>query len=772
MAAGRWERSGICINTAFIWLLSILSLGYALAAQFMMREPGTDGRRQLASLLLSSLSIWALCYAVSLSRPDAQSALLWRKLSTLGWGTFYSLLYHFVVLVTGNQAQTRRPWFYFFVYAGAALNIILFLILPGFSSAQYQMVYLYGFWVNQWIDTPANWYYMAYYLFFFTLSVLLLIRWAKQAADSNEKRHALLFLLSLAAAVLLSFLLDGVLQTYVQGRMLAQILVVCALIPAFTINYIMRRYAFMRPDTGEEQTPNDHILTREARRKTYFIAALCLYVLSFVAFYSSMMGVDMFLPAANTLGNLVIALLLMAVSQVIFVLDRMKLPVHIQENVLFVAFLALDMMLFLRYASNGAVTVWATILMLVIPSIMFNNITLVMVGGAVHMLFMAATAARYPNLQVIVNMEDHIWRMLFILAALVMAYFINRIYRLRLLENSQYALQQQSVSRVATLFSEGGLDEYEHRCRQALTNAQTYLAPDELFLVEAPARAKGLEQNGPQPLPDIHINPCWLGSLPLDQQLERLFVRDAQGGYCVQVKNLDKQAAPLRLALTEKQLTMLHIYPLNTPDRERSLLLAVHKQERAEQSRHRNQGFAQILSSLLTSYIVRTYSEAELEYTAYHDRLTRLLKRERFLELMEARLHNPGGAGEFQGLLFLDINGFKRINDVAGHIAGDQALSEVARRLQVNATKEDLIGRFGGDEFVVFITRMSREEIEGTAHMLQEALSFDYAHESGVFPLSVAAGLALADKGSAIDQLIARADEAMYADKRRRKLSR
>ena len=372
----------------------------------------------------------------------------------------------------------------------------------------------------------------------------------------------------------------------------------------------------------------------------------------------------------------------------------------------------------------------------------------------------------------IVNMEDHIWRMLFILAALVMAYFINRIYRLRLLENSQYALQQQSVSRVATLFSEGGLDEYEHRCRQALTNAQTYLAPDELFLVEAPARAKGLEQNGPQPLPDIHINPCWLGSLPLDQQLERLFVRDAQGGYCVQVKNLDKQAAPLRLALTEKQLTMLHIYPLNTPDRERSLLLAVHKQERAEQSCHRNQGFAQILSSLLTSYIVRTYSEAELEYTAYHDRLTRLLKRERFLELMEARLHNPGGAGEFQGLLFLDINGFKRINDVAGHIAGDQALSEVARRLQVNATKEDLIGRFGGDEFVVFITRMSREEIEGTAHMLQEALSFDYAHESGVFPLSVAAGLALADKGSAIDQLIARADEAMYADKRRRKLSR
>jgi diguanylate cyclase (GGDEF)-like protein/PAS domain S-box-containing protein len=95
---------------------------------------------------------------------------------------------------------------------------------------------------------------------------------------------------------------------------------------------------------------------------------------------------------------------------------------------------------------------------------------------------------------------------------------------------------------------------------------------------------------------------------------------------------------------------------------------------------------------------------ARIEHLAFHDSLTGLMNRRRFEEQVETALLESCLSGRSVALLFMDLDGFKAVNDTLGHPAGDQLLQETARRLRSEVRGTDLLGRFGGDEFVVALT--------------------------------------------------------------------
>lgn len=87
---------------------------------------------------------------------------------------------------------------------------------------------------------------------------------------------------------------------------------------------------------------------------------------------------------------------------------------------------------------------------------------------------------------------------------------------------------------------------------------------------------------------------------------------------------------------------------------------------------------------------------------ATHDTLTGLVNRNLFLDRMNKALQHITRNNSSIALLFIDLNGFKGVNDRLGHIAGDQLLIEVGNRLTSVVRKSDTVGRYGGDEFVIF----------------------------------------------------------------------
>lgn len=153
-----------------------------------------------------------------------------------------------------------------------------------------------------------------------------------------------------------------------------------------------------------------------------------------------------------------------------------------------------------------------------------------------------------------------------------------------------------------------------------------------------------------------------------------------------------------------------------------------------------------------------------LQEQATHDVLTGLSNRRAILELLDqsiarARRHNRG-----LGLLYLDLDGFKTVNDSYGHAAGDSVLMEVASRLKQATRVEDNVGRIGGDEFVVICEDISGEG-EAVKARLAAAVSRPYTGAGIDVPVGVSIGVAIWQPDDDADALLGRADHAMYADK-------
>ncbi len=160
-------------------------------------------------------------------------------------------------------------------------------------------------------------------------------------------------------------------------------------------------------------------------------------------------------------------------------------------------------------------------------------------------------------------------------------------------------------------------------------------------------------------------------------------------------------------------------------------------------------------------------TQADLLYRATHDPLTGVANRAHFNQVMEDTLHalTPG---ELAALVFIDLDRFKWVNDSLGHPAGDALLQEVARRLQLTVRNTDVVGRMGGDEFIVLLRRIgARTDVTLVARKIVDALSppFNLAGQQVTITASVGCAVAPQD-GLSSDTLQQHADLAMYRVKR------
>jgi diguanylate cyclase (GGDEF)-like protein len=116
-------------------------------------------------------------------------------------------------------------------------------------------------------------------------------------------------------------------------------------------------------------------------------------------------------------------------------------------------------------------------------------------------------------------------------------------------------------------------------------------------------------------------------------------------------------------------------------------------------------------------------------------------------------------------VLFIDIDDFKHVNDGLGHQAGDELLQEIARRLGRATRAHDLVARLGGDEFAVILRHTQPEIAESVATRIVTAVATAVPLSNGVAEVGASVGVAMAEPDCSLDELVRRADVAMYAAK-------
>lgn len=170
--------------------------------------------------------------------------------------------------------------------------------------------------------------------------------------------------------------------------------------------------------------------------------------------------------------------------------------------------------------------------------------------------------------------------------------------------------------------------------------------------------------------------------------------------------------------------------------------------------------------SLEDSLAEVTELKEELRYQALHDSLTMLANRTLFAEKVEQALARSKDRIRFVGVMFLDLDDFKVVNDSLGHAAGDQMLVAVAGRLQAACRPGDTVARLGGDEFAVLIDDITdTSEAVAVAERIIEKLSTVFAIDGKKVTTRASIGLAFSEHDEDPNQLLRNADAAMYAAK-------
>ncbi|NQY88921.1 MAG: EAL domain-containing protein [Colwellia sp.] len=158
-----------------------------------------------------------------------------------------------------------------------------------------------------------------------------------------------------------------------------------------------------------------------------------------------------------------------------------------------------------------------------------------------------------------------------------------------------------------------------------------------------------------------------------------------------------------------------------------------------------------------------------LVYQANHDDLTQLLNKQA-LSIELSKLNDLNGRRNDDGfsLLFIDLDHFKKVNDTKGHLVGDKLLQQVAQRLIQSARSEDLLFRFGGDEFVVLLNQGYCANIVSiTATRILQRLEQAYVIDDNTFHISASIGIVMIEGNNInVSEVIRNADIAMYEAKR------
>lgn len=156
----------------------------------------------------------------------------------------------------------------------------------------------------------------------------------------------------------------------------------------------------------------------------------------------------------------------------------------------------------------------------------------------------------------------------------------------------------------------------------------------------------------------------------------------------------------------------------------------------------------------------------QAQHRANHDVLTGLANRSLFNEIVNQQLSLCKRNQTLLSILYIDLDGFKTINDKHGHKAGDQLLREVATRLKLGSRDSDLVARLGGDEFAIVMVGTCLESATRVAEKLVDSLSAAYVFDSYTAQISASIGVAVyPDSGLSSEALLHRADRAMYKAK-------
>lgn len=709
----------------------------SLGAYTLYLDPKA-GLNKAFFVLCISLSLWAFGFSICVSAQNQELSLIWRRISVVGWGSFFSILLHFSLILTEKKNLLNKWWLYLLLYFPSVLTMYIYGI-SGSAESKYKLIHT----VNGWINVPNsgfNSFFNYYYIIFCIVSAGMIWLWGRRASARSSKKKARLILSWIIATLIFASFTDIVASTFWKMPLpqLAPFIISMSLI---VIYYAIKKYGLMKPEKiiNAEET----ILNESTRGNIISYMAFAMFacgVINFVSFFLFNMTNDLTPVILTSIAVLFLGLVILFVKWMP-IAENKKDIIYFVVNVLAIPIFTL------RFIETGSITVWAFPIIFVIIALVFNQrIILASLGVSIISTQILGWFIT-PKVNVEINAQDYLARILFFLVVLWLAFYVNKLYIRRLRENAEQIKLQKLISKISSDFITANQMNLEQKINQALEECGRFFEMDRawIYLLDR-------EQHRV--------------TLPFAWYRHGLIVSEAIECPGAEDSILMNQISEGKIIHTKSEICL--------PIAGNGQILGsfgIDSRRIPKKWREDQIDLLKVIANILGDALTKVQAEREIKQLAYYDHLTKLPNRVLFQDRVTQAIHQAGRIQKMLAVIFLDLDSFKTVNDTLGHEGGDELITKVGQELLECTRKTDTVSRFGGDEFLILLNNISDyQDVMAIADKIMGLFKEPAVLRGKEFFVTASAGIALYPiDGQDTETLIINSDIAMYKAKEKGK---
>lgn len=712
-------------------------------------------------ILCFCLSLWSFALSISNSAHDYETCLLWRRICAFGWGAFFSFLLHFIIILTEKDSILKKKWMYIPIYFPGILSVFVFGLYGRLAEKQYNLIITNTGWVNISYNTFWDILFNLYYISFSIIGILMLFNWAKQSKEKHRKKKiyiiCLLFFLSLFLGTMTEFIINSMFSIKIP-----QIAPLIFLIPMTDMLYCVKRYGFMLKKKNNEAYDYSSILNGDSREKLYLNFSVAFILGGFVNVGA------MYFTQRDSLRSVLHFSAIMAfigIGLQVVQYSNFKLSFKDLLSNLILAFSI--PILVLRYFEYTPIYAGLVPVLFIVTSIAFSQKRILILNGISSLFTLLWIWYKSSTKVVVFTSMDHVVRIILVLGIFTIAYYINRIYRLRIVENEEKLNAQKLLSRISSIFISTNESNLEDRINEVLKLCGESYKLDRIYVLVFPDGQKVMK----------FFEWCSVEKFPMSETtkekrackvFELLNMKHflQQECECVSFLAATSEEYMEKEYTEEKETITTIINPLRKQDCVIGLMGVENAENKVKFKDYQKETF-KVLAHLISDIMLKVDAEKEINYRVNYDPLTGLPNRAMFMNQARSAIKMAERSEKLVGIAFVDIDSFKYVNDTLGHDGGDSLLMKIGERISGCLRLYDTVARFGGDEFVIMIPQVSHvKDICAVAEKITDSFKKPLNVGNQEFFITLSMGVSVYPiDGVEVEDLVKSAAAAMYISK-------
>ena len=719
--------------------------------------------------LTISMAVWSFTYSFANTAPTAEAGAFWKNMAAFGWGTFYSIIFHFILVFTKTNIRFNKRITLTLIYLPALINIILFAPFGLFAETQDQMVRANFGWANVAPLNPARIWFIVYYSVFSIASLLTLIRWWQKIKPKTPlKRQATYFLISILIPLILGVSTETLPQILGLG-IYPNLTIIFLTVPITTIYIASRRFGLILENQRETLLNIETAKPTERDRIRLFQATGIMFMIgSALSFLVGYFGIGRPLKYELTLS-----LSMFAASVFTMFIPRITRKHTVQDAILLAICSVGAVFLLVINADTGGVTIWSAYILFLLITVILDNKMHALIFTILCVVIEIVFAIALPKISVIIDINEYITRVFIIMLSYFVVQYLTNEYAFKLQGHQRYAKAQKTLENISTGFISANNENAREKIDEMFKMSAEIIEFDQAYLVRFSADYKeamilnvyktdeAIESLPFQPYVKIKT-----AALPMAKAIIELRESIA----CEDVISIPvDEGSEERDYFISRGIYSYYASPIIIDDERTIGMLVVEYKKRSRLSaREGRLYFLGIIANILGNTKKKTLYEERLYNYAYFDESTKLANRNMLTNILDQSIESGKESGNI-AVLYIEIENLRTINDTFGHRIGEQVVIKSAAILKNMLGEFCFISRSDDGAFVVVLFGVENtKQIRKCANTILDAFSNPIQPKEGIDALFVTVNIGISvypDDGRDADTLLQNADLAGFGAK-------